>query len=65
MNTKIILYIIILPLSLYALDSLNIENKFKKNKIYQARLLVLFIAMSLSYLVVNFLIDLFMYSSFL
>ena len=36
-----------------------------KNKIYQARLLVLFIAMSLSYLVVNFLIDLFMYSSFL
>lgn len=65
MNVKIILYIVILPLSLYALDSLNIENKFKKNRIYQARLLVLFLAMSLSYLVVNFLIDLFMYSSFL
>jgi len=49
MNIKIILYIIVLPLSLYALDSINIENKFKKNKIYQARLLVLFLAMSLSY----------------
>jgi len=65
MNVKIILYIIMLPLSLYALDSVNIENKFKKNKIYQARLLVLFLSMSLSYLVVNFLIDVFMYSSFM
>ena len=65
MNVKIILYIVILPLSLYALDSLNIENKFKKNRIYQARLLVLFLAMSMSYLVVNFLIDVFLYSSFL
>lgn len=65
MNVKLILYVVILPLSLYALDSLNIENKFKKNKIYQARLLVLFLAMSMSYLVVNFLIDVFMYSSFI
>ena len=65
MNVKIILYIVILPLSLYALDSLNIENKFKKNRIYQARLLVLFLAMSMSYLVVNFLIDVFLYSSFI
>lgn len=65
MNVKLILYVVILPLSLYALDSLNIENKFKKNKIYQARLLVLFLAMSMSYLVVNFLMDVFMYSSFI
>lgn len=65
MNVKLILYVVILPLSLYALDSLNIENKFKKNKIYQARLLVLFLAMSMSYLVVNFLTDVFMYSSFI
>lgn len=65
MNIKIILYIVMLPLSLYALDSVNIENKFKKNKIYQARLLVFFLAMALSYLVVNFLMDVFMYSSFM
>ena len=65
MNVKLILYIIILPLTLYSFDSINIENKFKKNKIYQARLLFLFLSMALSYLVVNFLIDLFMYSSFI
>lgn len=65
MNAKIILYIFILPLSIYALDSLNIENKFKKNKEYQAKLLVLFLSMSLSYLVVNFLFDVFLNSNFI
>lgn len=64
MNVKLILYIVILPLSLYALDSINVDNKFKKNKVYQARLLVLFLAMALSYLVVNFLFDVFLNSSF-
>ncbi len=65
MNVKLILYIVILPLSLFALDSLSIENKFKKNRIYQARLLVLFLAMSMSYLVVNFLTDVFLNSNFI
>lgn len=65
MNVKLILYIVILPLSLFALDSLSIENKFKKNRIYQARLLVLFLAMSMSYLVVNFLTDVFLSSNFI
>ena len=65
MNVKLILYIVILPLSLFALDSLSIENKFKKNRIYQARLLVLFLAMSMSYLLVNFLTDVFLNSNFI
>lgn len=65
MNVKLILYIVILPLSLFALDSLSIENKFKKNRIYQARLLVLFLAMSMAYLVVNFLTDVFLNSNFI
>lgn len=65
MNIKVILYVVILPLSLYALDSLNIENKFKKNKIYQAKLLALFLSIALSYLVVNFLYDIFINSQFL
>lgn len=64
MNPKLILYIITIPLSLFALDSLNIENKFKKNKVFQSKLLVLFIALALSYLVVNFLYDLYLISSF-
>jgi uncharacterized integral membrane protein (TIGR02327 family) len=62
MTIKTILYIFIVPLSIWALDSLNIENKFKKNRYYQARLLYLMIALSLSYLVVNFLFDFYIYS---
>lgn len=65
MNLKLILYVAIVPLSIYALDSINIENMFKKNKYYQARLFVFFISMALSYLVVNFLYDVFLNSNFI
>lgn len=65
MNLKIIIYMFSTIITVLALDSININTIFKKNKIYQARLLVLFLAMSLSYLVANFLIDVFMYSSFI
>ena len=65
MNIKIILYVIIIPLSLFALDSLNIENKFKKNKMFQARVLALFLSVGLSYLVVNFLYDIYLSTKFI
>ncbi len=59
---KTILYIVTVVLSIWALDSININNLFKKNKYYQARVLYLFVAMSISYLVVNFLYDFFLFS---
>lgn len=62
---KTILYIVITILSIWALDSINITNLFKKNRYYQSRLLYFFVAMSLSYLVVNFLYDFFLYSKFI
>lgn len=65
MNVKTILYIFMVPLSIWALDSLNMEGKFKKNRYYQARLLYLMLAISLSYLVVNFFYDFYMYSKFI
>ena len=65
MTIKTILYIVTVPLSIWALDALNIENKFKKNRYYQSRLLYLFISFSLSYLVVNFLYDFFINSKFI
>ncbi len=65
MTIKTMLYLIVVPLSIWALDSLNIENKFKKNRYYQARLLYLMIAIGLSYLVVNFLFDFYTYSKFI
>ena len=63
MLLKDILYIIFTFISIWALDSINITNLFKKNKYYASRILYLMISMALSYLVVNFLYDFFMYSN--
>lgn len=65
MTLKGILYLVAVPISIWALDSLNIENKFKKNRYYQARVLYVMIAISLSYLVVNFFFDFYTYSKFI
>lgn len=62
MTTKTILYIVVVPLSIWAIDSVNISRIFKKNHVYQARLLYFMLSMGLSYLVVNFLYDFFTYS---
>lgn len=65
MNIKAILYIIITPFVIWSLDSINIEGKFKKNRIYQARFLMLFIGLSISYLVVNYFYDFFVNVKFI
>lgn len=62
MSAKTILYIVITPLVIWALDSINITNVFKKNRYYQARALYLILTLSLSYLTVNFIYDFFLYS---
>lgn len=65
MLLKAILYVIFTFVAIWALDSINITNVFKKNKFYAARVLYLMISVSLSYLVVNFLYDFFNYSNIL
>ncbi len=62
MTIKTILYLIVVPFSILAIDSINFQNVFKKNRYYQARILFMFLAMGLSYLVVNFLYDFFISS---
>lgn len=62
---RTILYCITVPLSILALDSINITNVFKKNKYYQSRLLYLMLSLGLSYLVVNFFMDFFISSKFI
>lgn len=62
MLLKAILYTIFTFVAIWALDSINTTNLFKKNKYYASRVLYLMISMSLSYLVVNFLYDFFTYS---
>lgn len=57
MTIKLILYIITVPLSIFALDSININGIFKVNRIFQARLLYLMLSLCLSYLFTCFLYD--------
>lgn len=59
MSGKFFLYILVTILVIWSLDSVNINLIFKKNKIPQARLFYFFLALSLIYLVTNFIMDLF------
>ena len=54
---KAILYILILPFTIWAMEGLDLNKLFKQSRVYQARIMYLMIAMSISYLVVNFLYD--------
>lgn len=56
---KFFLYVVVTILVAWAMDSLNINGIFKKNKVIQARVLYFFLGISLTYLVTNFLMDLF------
>ena len=56
---KLILYIMIIPITVWALDSVNINAIFKKGRsnYYQARVVYMLSVMAISYLVVNFIND--------
>lgn len=57
MKIKFILYIIVGLIVIWSMDSLNINGIFKKNKIQQATVFYYLIALSLIYLVTNFVYD--------
>ena len=52
---KFLLYLLVLPLVIYAIDSINFTNIFKKNKIVQARIFYILLIFGLSYLVCSFI----------
>lgn len=56
---KFILYLLIIPIIVWSMDSVNISGMFKKGQsdYYQARVMYMIIVASLSYLVVNFIND--------
>ena len=58
---KITLYAILFPLTIWSMEGLDLNRFFKQSRITQARIMYLMIAMSISFLVVNFLYDFFMY----
>ena len=54
---KIILYVFVIPLVIFAVDSVNFNGLFKKNKVNQARVFYILIVFALSYLITNLLFD--------
>ncbi len=60
MSVKAYIYIIVALIVIWALDSININAMFKKNKILQSRIIYLIIAFSLVYLFTNFIWDFFL-----
>ena len=59
MTGKFFLYIFVTIMVIWALDSVNINQIFKKNKILQARVFYFLLGLSMIYLVTNFLYDIF------
>ena len=56
---KAVLYIVFLPFIIWSMEGLNINKLFKQSRVVQARIIYLLIAMSITYLTVNFLYDFF------
>ncbi len=56
---KVFLYILVAIFVIWSMDSININQIFKKNRVVQARIFYFFLGLSLIYLVTNFFWDLF------
>lgn len=59
MSAKYFIYILVCILVIWSFDSLNINSLFKKNRVLQARVLYFMLALSMTYLVTNFIWDFF------
>lgn len=64
MSVKFFLYLGVTPLVIWAMDSLNINQIFKKNKVMQARIFYLLLGLVMIYLITNFIYDFFLSSKF-
>lgn len=65
MNIKFYLYIIIIPLTIWVMLSVNLEKYFKRGHVNQIKIFYVIISLALSYLVVNFLYDFYIVSQIL
>lgn len=57
MNYKIYLYIFFSMLAAFALSGVNFEKIIKKNRIWETRILVLLISLTIGYMVTNFILE--------
>lgn len=59
MSGKFFIYLAVTFLVVWAMESVNINKIFKKDRVIQARVFYFLLGVSLIYLVTNFLMDLF------
>lgn len=52
-----LIYLIVLAITIWAIEGVNFNNFFKKNHIYQARVFYILIVLSLAYLASSFIIS--------
>ena len=55
--SKLVIYAIVFIITLYSMEGLNINSLFKQGKIFQARIIYMLIAISISYMVTSFIYD--------
>ena len=60
MSVKFFLYIFVSIITVWSMDSININQIFKKNKVIQARVFYFLIVLAIIYLVTNALYDFFL-----
>ena len=59
MSIKLILYCLFIPFCIWIITSTNLDKIFKKNSVMQIHCLYLALSLALSYLLVNFFIDIY------
>lgn len=59
MSIKLILYCLIIPFSIWIVTSTNLDKIFKKNSIMQIHSFYFVLSLILSYLLVNFFVDIY------
>lgn len=62
MSVKFFVYLFVAILVIWAMDAVNINAIFKKNKITQARVFYFLLGLAMIYLITNFIMDFFEYS---
>ena len=59
MDAKFLIYVLVTILVVWSLDAVNINAIFKKNRVLQARVFYTLMALSIIYLITNFIYDFF------
>ena len=57
MAIKIIVYLVTILCTTFAMTGINFNNFFKKNHVWEARFFIAIVIMSISYLLTSFIFD--------